>query len=249
MSLARWDIINFFIEKNNYKSYLEIGYYKGWSFDRIKCEMKTAVDPNPCKIPEQEKTKRGEIIEDEFGTIHKLTSDEFFFAKDVVDNRLRLAHENNNLLYEIPKYEIIFVDGSHEYSQVMKDIGNSLRNLSDDGVIIMHDCNPPKYEHTTDGIDGCWNGTVYKAAIELQAYYSNIDFYTIDTDWGIGVIKKIAQKDNEKIRAEGRWMPFHVMKYDGSWSYFNMHRKELLNLVDITTFLSRERSSKVTILQ
>ncbi len=35
--MTRWDIINHFIKKNDYKNYLEIGYYKGWSFDAVEC--------------------------------------------------------------------------------------------------------------------------------------------------------------------------------------------------------------------
>lgn len=42
-------IINEIIKKNNYTSYLEIGYQLGVNFDRIECQYKTAVDPYPLK--------------------------------------------------------------------------------------------------------------------------------------------------------------------------------------------------------
>lgn len=42
----RTDIINYLIEQNGYKSYLEIGYKKGENFNHIKCEDKDSVDPN-----------------------------------------------------------------------------------------------------------------------------------------------------------------------------------------------------------
>jgi hypothetical protein len=46
--MMRWDIINRLIDKNNYKTYLEIGvqdYY--CNCDKIKAEYKVAVDPAP----------------------------------------------------------------------------------------------------------------------------------------------------------------------------------------------------------
>lgn len=42
--MNRVDIINRLIEKYNYKSYLEIGFGKGVTFNRITCTEKTAVD-------------------------------------------------------------------------------------------------------------------------------------------------------------------------------------------------------------
>ena len=40
------------------------------------------------------------------------------------------------------KYDLIFIDGLHLEHQVDKDINNSLNHLSENGVIIIHDCNP-----------------------------------------------------------------------------------------------------------
>lgn len=45
--MTRTEIINLFIEKNNYKSYLEIGVQNGKNFYAVKCENKTGVDPDP----------------------------------------------------------------------------------------------------------------------------------------------------------------------------------------------------------
>ncbi len=60
--MQRWDIINHFIEKNNYKKYLEIGYYKGWSFDKVICDEKTAVDPTPSKTSCQVSMEYGKYM-------------------------------------------------------------------------------------------------------------------------------------------------------------------------------------------
>ena len=46
--MMRWDIINHLIDKNNYKSYLEIGVQDYYSnCEKIKAEHKIAIDPAP----------------------------------------------------------------------------------------------------------------------------------------------------------------------------------------------------------
>lgn len=217
--MNRWDIINSFIEKHNYKSYLEIGYYKGWSFDQVKCEKKYAVDPNPCKNEAQQKMPNGEmvgpIVETEH-IINKTTSDSFFFN-----------------LPDYVKYDIIFIDGLHEASQVTKDIHNALDHLKPGGIIVMHDCNPPEYLHTTTGINGCWTGDTYKAFIKWRLQNPMYDSYTIDTDWGCGVITQdIVYLD---------WLEYHDIdtSKETEWSYFDQHRKDLLNLISIEEFKTK----------
>lgn len=45
--MTRIDVINTLIEKNGYKSYLEIGVQKGECFNEVKCAYKVGVDPDP----------------------------------------------------------------------------------------------------------------------------------------------------------------------------------------------------------
>lgn len=223
----RWDIINHLIKENNYKTYLEIGYYKGWSFDRVECKQKTAVDPNPCKTPDQETSmtygkdwKHLDYNEEGFiektQSIWKMTSDDFFAIKDQYEN---VRHT----------YDIIFIDGLHESTQVDRDIENSLKYLSPGGVIVMHDMSPPRELHTTTGDEhGNWNGDCYKSLIRLQ-HLQGIDFCTIDSDWGVAVIRP-----NPEIK----WIPYHAKMYDGTWDYFDKYRKELLNLISPEEWLA-----------
>lgn len=229
----RWDVINHLIEKNNYKTYLEIGYYKGWSFDNIKCYNKTAVDPHPCKEPYQEQLKYGEIDHswsiDEAGVpelnydyrVVKLTSDDFFS---------KLGEKKSEL-----KWDVIFIDGLHEWKQVLKDVENSLKYLSPGGSIVLHDCNPPKAEHTTTGVDGCWTGDVYKAVIKY-AQDPNFDFYTVDIDWGVGVLQK-----HTGMKLNGRTS---VQKYVDDWNEFDRDREYLLNLISYPDFIRKIKDVK-----
>lgn len=62
--MNRVDVINLLIEKNNYKSYLEIGVQNGYSFNNVKCEMKIGIDPDSNSA-----------------ATFKMTSDQFFKDK------------------------------------------------------------------------------------------------------------------------------------------------------------------------
>lgn len=245
--MQRWDIINFFIEKNNYNRYLEIGYYKGWSFDRIGCPFKTAVDPNPSKTPDQEEAlmnsniligaqgipRNGDLNDIEIQARHlicKNTSDNFF--KNLRDSEKLGAGHN--------EWDIIFIDGLHEREQVLRDLRNAFNHLSKDGIIIMHDCNPEEYLHTTTGINGFWTGDVYKAMLDLRNS-PEADAYVIDTDFGVGIVRPVPYLKLRDITA--------TEHFNGltSWEYFNENRKHLLDLVDISTFLKREREKEMTV--
>tara|TARA_R110001592_G_scaffold355474_1_gene656194 strand:- start:1450 stop:2133 length:684 start_codon:yes stop_codon:yes gene_type:complete len=202
--LCRFDIINYFIEKNNYLNYLEIGVRAPQAcFNRIIASHKDAVDPAPLQP--------GEIN-------YPVTSDEFF----------QLLENNPEI-----KYDIIFIDGLHLYEQVKKDISNSLNHLTDNGTIVMHDCSPPSIHHqrtnygdysTPAGSD--WNGTTWRAFVELRCTNPNLNMSVVDTDYGVGIIQKGNQQvwDKENIET--------CMTYE----YLDKNRKDLLNLFNVEQF-------------
>ena len=101
----------------------------------------------------------------------RMTSDQFF---DTFDR----------------KYDIIFIDGLHEHKQAYRDIINAIAHLNDGGVIVLHDCLPTSErmqapaEHYPGGL---WTGDVWKAFVKARAELPHF-MYTIDTDFGCGVI-------------------------------------------------------------
>ena len=110
------------------------------------------------------------------GTIRD-TSDNFF--------------KNNNM-----KFDIIFIDGLHEYQQVKKDITNSLLFLNDNGVVFLHDCMPTHFIYqATPRATTVWNGDVWKNIVESRTK-SEIDTYVVHADHGVGMILK---RPNNKI--------------------------------------------------
>ena len=71
------------------------------------------------------------------------------------------------------KFDIVFVDGFHEWHQAHRDAKNSLRCLNKGGVVVMHDCAPTSvecarhleiYERPT----GPWCGDVWVAFLKLR---------------------------------------------------------------------------------
>ena len=139
------------------------------------------------------------------GGTHRMTSDKFFL--------------NNH-----DKFDIIFIDGLHEYSQVMRDIKNSLNSLTDNGLILIHDCLPNNiWSQITPRINLNWNGDVWKAIVECRTY-ENIDTYTCIADQGIGLI--LPRKNKKKLILKNN--NFEKLRYK---DYFLKHEK-YMNLIN-----------------
>ena len=158
--MTRTDVLNHLAEKYQLKRYLEIGVQvPEINFDKIKCEYKVSVDPDP--------NAHATFIE---------TSDRFFG---------RWMNEELNFFNP---FDLVFIDGLHTDEQVKKDFKNSWRVISPNGFIVLHDCNPLEEKHTIvprPTKTGHWNGSVYKFAIELGDYYKK--FNVVDVDNGCGV--------------------------------------------------------------
>lgn len=212
--MDRLSIINKFIKERNYKSFLNIGVFTGFTLDGVECEKKEGVDPQPEHYKGKEK-------------VHGVTSDEFFSYPWL---KPQVPGETKNLTWDV-----IFIDGLHEYHTVYRDIMNSLNHLSEGGVILLHDLNPPTLEHVTTGDKhGNWNGDCYKAFLEFQAQdpFGKYITFCIDTDWGVGVI----EKSHIPIERMG------IHNYNrgiNDWEYFDKNRKELLNLISVGDFTVR----------
>ena len=86
-------------------------------------------------------------------------------------------------------FDIIFVDGDHQYNQVKQDVENSLKCISENGMVIMHDTCPPTLGHCGRYRKGEWCGDAYKVAIE----YNNSKDHSVITwnkDFGVTIITK-----------------------------------------------------------
>lgn len=133
------------------------------------------------------------------------------------------------------KYDIIFIDGLHEFKQVLKDVNNSLAILNEGGAIVMHDCCPEKEINQLvpppENLN-IWNGDVWKAFAILRTR-PGLEAYVVDTNNGIGIVKKGKQKT------------LNIIEDELTWPYFQANRNELLNLISVEDFKKREKNARI----
>ena len=159
-------------------------------------------DSNFSKI----KIKNKIGVDPQVGGTLKMTSNEFF---------------KENKIY----FDCIFIDGMHIYEQVRTDILNSIKFLSMNGTIIIHDCLPLKiWNQIVPQIYGHWNGDVWKAIVEARTM-ENIDTYTCKADHGLGIILKRSNRNLLAIDIND----FKKLKFK---DYYVNHKK-FMNLIEV----------------
>ena len=86
------------------------------------------------------------------------------------------------------KFDVIFIDANHNFDFVVRDFNNSVEHLNKDGIIFIHDLVPPAIKDIIPEICGdgfkllCW------------AFDKNIEFYTLDGDYGLTVFPFLSKK-------------------------------------------------------
>lgn len=194
----RWDIINYLIKNRKYKKYLEIGVSSGDCIKKINAEIKDGVDP-------------GHEISNPPEVNYPLSSDVFFESID-----------------QSRKYDLIFIDGLHHHDQVDRDIDNSLTHLNKNGIIVLHDCNPPEYElQIVPRQTVLWNGDVWKSIVRLRCDREDLNVSVLDIDWGVGLVYRGQQKTYDKLS---------YSSIINDWNYFDKYRTEILNIISIDEF-------------
>jgi hypothetical protein len=164
--LMRWHVINELLARSDQKRFLEIGVQHGICGSRVVAREKWGVDP--------EYTARARP---HYRHLSKQTSDAFFAS---LDPSIR--------------FDVVMVDGLHHADQVLRDVDNALKHLADGGTIVMHDCNPlTELAQRVPRETGIWNGDCWKAMVALRAR-GDVTAFTINSDHGIGVVRKVPSK-------------------------------------------------------
>lgn len=165
--------------------YLEIGVKKGAAFRRITADEKIAVDP---ALMLSERSRKRADTKARATHYFEVTSDDFF------------AHEADFL--DQRGIDVALIDGLHTYGQVVRDVENTLRYLRDDGVIVLHDCNPASAsiaypaesfadfyaKHRWWNI--LWSGDVWKAIVYLRSVRDDLQVAVLNCDFGVGLVRK-----------------------------------------------------------
>lgn len=147
---------------------------------------------------------------------HIMTSDVFF--KKEVNNKV---------------YDIILIDGLHLYKQAVRDIENSLKHLSDNGVIVVHDCNPLSEEAQCESFVSRpqkWNGTIWKAFAFFRMTRKDLFMYVVNTDYGCGIMRRGSQKLFPKVDDNAL-----------NYKFLDKNRKKILKLCSVEQFYKKEK--------
>ncbi|MFL5871452.1 MAG: class I SAM-dependent methyltransferase [Solirubrobacterales bacterium] len=154
--------------------YLEIGVNVGVLFLHVRAYRKVGVDP-VRRIPgwkwwaHPNTALRGRFV--------TATSDEFFAGLD-----------------QAARFDVVFIDGLHTHEQSARDVANALAHLDERGVVLVHDCNPASAEAAGTDPDASegrgWCGEVWKTIVELRATREDLAVEVLDSDHGIGVVRR-----------------------------------------------------------
>ncbi|GMH92925.1 hypothetical protein TrVE_jg10856 [Triparma verrucosa] len=146
---------------------------------------------------------------------HKMMSEEFFRINEKT-------------------WDVVFVDGLHQWSTALNDIDSALLSLSPSGVVIVHDSNPrtsaaaspdvpdwgSKHQHQM-----AWNGDVFKAVISLGSR-RDVDVATGHFDEGCAVVM------NRPRSIERLLVPSRGAAETLTFDEFEENRKAFLNLME-----------------
>ncbi len=113
------------------------------------------------------------------------------------------------------KFDLIFVDGMHERSQVLRDVENSLERLNHNGTIVMHDCDPPSEarQRVPQGNQRGWCGDVWKSYVHLRTRH-DIDVACTTFDMGMGVIRVRPNSEVLTLRKPAEEMTWNDLESD-----------------------------------
>lgn len=176
---TRPKLINQILRSTDGKNYIEIGVRLGATFFRVNCENKIGVDP---------KSRFAHSLAPIVNKLRNEKSEIFLSTSDVFFSRSSKMLSTN-------KIDVGFIDGLHTFEQSLKDTDNCLRYLSDEGIIILHDCNPISYKLSTKpdkvfSLTNIWSGDVWKTIVYLRSKRADLRIATLNVDRGIGLVKK-----------------------------------------------------------
>jgi len=189
----RHKLLNFLIEKNSYKTYLEIGSWYGFTFKHVQCQSKECCDPVKL-FPE---------------LTYEMTSDELFTQliekgqkyDIILIDGLHLEHQVDkdivNALQCLNDNGVIVLDDSNPPTQ---HLGRHLEVYKEGS--------------------GFWNGTVYKSIINLRFSRDDLYIRTINlNDWEkqMSIIMKDTTEKTPKykkctLQRAKSWDYFHVYR-------------------------------------
>lgn len=139
-------------------------------------------------------------------------------------NPIRQSTTDNFFISNTEKFDVIFIDACHEKIHVMNDFINSLSVLSDNGIILLHDVNPPDKNHTSQ--NAC--GNAYEFWIEL-CKYANTNVFNYETNNEF--IGNFTDTVGIFIKSENKKFDINSINksFNFNWDDFTVNKNEIID--------------------
>jgi hypothetical protein len=146
-------------------------------------------------------------------------------------------------------FDIALIDSWHQFETSWRDLIEAFGLIRDDGMLVVHDCLPPRVEIAGPHyITGEWCGVSYQAYVDFISERNDLAVYTVDTDYGCGVIRKLAEPSGEtSTQADAELLGDWRSRRDDpieAFAFFQSNKQVLLNLISVEEFLAREQSTQ-----
>jgi hypothetical protein len=164
-----------------------------------------------------------------------------------------IADAVKQLTINSTKFDICLLDGWHTYDCAMRDLTCAYELLADGGVLVVHDCLPTAESTSSPTwIPGEWNGLTYRSFLDFVLGRDDLDYLTVDIDYGCGVIFK-----NRAIEFDRPSPAFEEPTLLADWvavrnndrtafRFFRQNHKNLLRLISAKTFVREFSRQSVT---
>ena len=145
------------------------------------------------------------------------------------------------------QFDVALVDAHHTYHCADRDLRELYRLVRRGGAVVMHDCWPRDDQIISPTFTpGNWCGVSYKAYLDFVLGNPFLDYFTLDADYGCGVILKStslprhAENIGRAILQAPLAQRWHAIgsNYGDAYDFLGAHSKSLLRLGD---WPSRER--------
>lgn len=148
------------------------------------------------------------------------------------------------------RFDMVFIDASHEYEDTRRDMEDALTLVAHDGVVIMHDCLPNDAElsipHRGELIG--WFGVSYKYYADLLTARNDLWACTVDIDFGCGIVRK---RQKSSLYRRGTDGPAALIAewrgigddFSAAYRFYERHKRDLVNVVVVDDFLAAEEES------
>jgi hypothetical protein len=167
---------------------------------------------------------------------------DFKIADFDIDNAITELKLSSN------KVDICLVDALHTYDFTSRDLTCAYELLANGGVLVVHDCSPmTEAEASPIFAPYGWCGESYRSFLDFVLSRDDLDYCTVDIDFGCGIIFKNRAVDMVEPVAPSLVAEWFEMHKDPQLAlrFFFKNRAKLLRLISGKNFVRIFSSSIV----